>query len=72
MIEKDGTEKGVVHADMWVLDPRTMDWNKVMLWILKVTNPGNSSNIDLVYTTSSYILKGSILFLAYVLRWIFS
>ncbi|KAG0583546.1 hypothetical protein KC19_3G145600 [Ceratodon purpureus] len=27
--EKDGSEKGVVHADMWVLDPRTFEWNKV-------------------------------------------
>lgn len=38
MSEKDGTERGVVHADMWVLDPRTMEWNKVTLWILKVIN----------------------------------
>lgn len=38
MSEKDGTEKGVVHADMWVLDPRSMEWNKVSSWILGVTN----------------------------------
>lgn len=36
MSEKDGTEKGVVHADMWVLDPRSMEWNKVILWILSI------------------------------------
>lgn len=27
--DKDGPEKGMVHADMWVLDPRTWEWNKV-------------------------------------------
>ena len=31
LAEKDGTEKGVVHADMWVLDPRTWEWNKVCI-----------------------------------------
>jgi hypothetical protein len=29
MADKDGSEKGVVHADMWMLDPRTWEWNKV-------------------------------------------
>jgi N-acetylneuraminic acid mutarotase len=29
MADKDGSEKGVVHADMWTLDPRTWEWNKV-------------------------------------------
>ena len=30
--EKDpGSEKGVVHADLWVLDPRSWEWNKVKL-----------------------------------------
>lgn len=23
------SEKGVVHADLWSLDPRTWEWNKV-------------------------------------------
>lgn len=32
LAEKDGTEKGVVHADMWVLDPRTWEWNKVRIF----------------------------------------
>jgi hypothetical protein len=31
--DKDGSEKGIVHADMWVLDPRSGEWNKVSLCI---------------------------------------
>lgn len=27
--EKDASEKGVVHADMWMLDPRSWEWSKV-------------------------------------------
>lgn len=27
--DKDGSEKGIVHADMWVLDLRSGEWNKV-------------------------------------------
>ncbi|KAJ7535231.1 hypothetical protein O6H91_12G023500 [Diphasiastrum complanatum] len=27
--DKDGLDKGVVHADMWTLDPRAWDWSKV-------------------------------------------
>ncbi|KAK9108364.1 hypothetical protein Syun_024375 [Stephania yunnanensis] len=27
--DKNGSEKGVVHSDMWSLDPRTWEWNKV-------------------------------------------
>ncbi|PKA61367.1 Acyl-CoA-binding domain-containing protein 4 [Apostasia shenzhenica] len=27
--DKNGLEKGIVHSDMWVLDPRTWEWNKV-------------------------------------------
>ncbi|RAL48886.1 hypothetical protein DM860_001206 [Cuscuta australis] len=27
--DKSGSEKGVVHSDMWSLDPRTWEWNKV-------------------------------------------
>ncbi|KAI5664979.1 hypothetical protein M9H77_24302 [Catharanthus roseus] len=27
--DKNGSEKGSVHADMWSLDPRTWEWNKV-------------------------------------------
>jgi N-acetylneuraminic acid mutarotase len=26
-------EKGTVHADMWSLDPRTWEWNKVDTYI---------------------------------------
>lgn len=37
--EKDGSEKGVVHADMWVLDPRTFEWNKVIFWAPMSVNP---------------------------------
>ncbi|KAK4798380.1 hypothetical protein SAY86_030706 [Trapa natans] len=27
--DKNNSEKGIVHSDMWSLDPRTWDWNKV-------------------------------------------
>lgn len=27
--DKNTSERGVVHADMWSLDPRTWQWNKV-------------------------------------------
>ena len=27
--KSSSTEKGVVHSDMWSLDPRTWEWNKV-------------------------------------------
>ncbi|KAF9602947.1 hypothetical protein IFM89_032829 [Coptis chinensis] len=27
--DKNNSEKGIVHADMWSLDPRTWEWNKV-------------------------------------------
>ncbi|KAL2932771.1 Kelch domain-containing protein 4 [Bienertia sinuspersici] len=27
--DKNNSEKGVVHADMWSLDPKTWEWNKV-------------------------------------------
>ncbi|XP_043813471.1 kelch domain-containing protein 4 isoform X2 [Manihot esculenta] len=27
--DKNSSEKGVVHSDMWSLDPRTWEWNKV-------------------------------------------
>ncbi|XP_040378907.1 kelch domain-containing protein 4 [Oryza brachyantha] len=27
--DKTASEKGTVHADMWALDPRTWEWNKV-------------------------------------------
>ncbi|GAA0144998.1 hypothetical protein LIER_05295 [Lithospermum erythrorhizon] len=27
--EKSSSEKGIVHSDMWSLDPRTWEWNKV-------------------------------------------
>ncbi|XP_021808459.1 kelch domain-containing protein 4 isoform X1 [Prunus avium] len=27
--DKTGSEKGVVHSDLWSLDPRTWEWNKV-------------------------------------------
>ncbi|MCO5578073.1 hypothetical protein L7F22_031911 [Adiantum nelumboides] len=27
--EKDTSEKGVVHADLWMLDPRSWEWSKV-------------------------------------------
>lgn len=27
--DKSSSEKGIVHADMWSLDPRTWEWNKV-------------------------------------------
>lgn len=34
--DKSVTEKGIVHSDMWCLDPRTWEWNKVMGWISTV------------------------------------
>jgi hypothetical protein len=27
--DKSISEKGIVHSDMWSLDPRTWEWNKV-------------------------------------------
>nr|CAD1837069.1 unnamed protein product [Ananas comosus var. bracteatus] len=27
--DKIGSEKGIVHSDMWSLDPRTWEWNKI-------------------------------------------
>ncbi|XP_039133659.1 kelch domain-containing protein 4 [Dioscorea cayenensis subsp. rotundata] len=27
--DKSGSEKGIVHSDMWSLDPRSWEWNKV-------------------------------------------
>ncbi|XP_078172204.1 galactose oxidase/kelch repeat superfamily protein [Carex rostrata] len=27
--DKKGSEKGIVHSDMWSLDPRTWEWNKI-------------------------------------------
>ncbi|KAL6319712.1 hypothetical protein AAG906_026785 [Vitis piasezkii] len=27
--DKNNSEKGIVHSDMWSLDPRTWEWNKV-------------------------------------------
>ncbi|XP_057970399.1 uncharacterized protein LOC131159477 isoform X2 [Malania oleifera] len=27
--DKKNSEKGIVHSDMWLLDPRTWEWNKV-------------------------------------------
>ncbi|TQD79022.1 hypothetical protein C1H46_035408 [Malus baccata] len=27
--DKTGSEKGIVHSDLWSLDPRTWEWNKV-------------------------------------------
>ncbi|XP_028948256.2 uncharacterized protein [Malus domestica] len=27
--DKTGSEKGIVHSDLWALDPRTWEWNKV-------------------------------------------
>ncbi|KAE8123982.1 hypothetical protein FH972_018895 [Carpinus fangiana] len=27
--DKNSSEKGIVHSDMWSLDPRTWEWNKV-------------------------------------------
>ncbi|KAF3793696.1 Kelch domain-containing protein 4 [Nymphaea thermarum] len=29
--DKSASEKGVVHADMWSLDPRSWEWNKVSM-----------------------------------------
>ncbi|KMZ65083.1 hypothetical protein ZOSMA_33G01160 [Zostera marina] len=26
----NSSEKGIVHSDMWSLDPRTWEWSKVM------------------------------------------
>lgn len=28
--DKSGSEKGNVHSDMWSLDPKTWEWNKVL------------------------------------------
>ncbi|RWR96935.1 kelch domain-containing protein 4 [Cinnamomum micranthum f. kanehirae] len=27
--DKNSTEKGIVHSDMWSLDPKTWEWNKI-------------------------------------------
>ncbi|KAJ0972836.1 hypothetical protein J5N97_020795 [Dioscorea zingiberensis] len=27
--DKNGSEKGIVHSDMWSLDPRSWEWNKI-------------------------------------------
>lgn len=27
--DKNGSEKGIVHSDLWSLDPRNWEWNKV-------------------------------------------
>jgi hypothetical protein len=27
--DKSSSEKGIVHSDMWSLDPKTWEWNKV-------------------------------------------
>ncbi|KAJ6801833.1 kelch domain-containing protein 4 [Iris pallida] len=27
--DKNGSEKGIVHSDLWSLDPRTWEWNKI-------------------------------------------
>jgi hypothetical protein len=27
--DKNSSEKGIVHSDMWSLDPRTWEWSKV-------------------------------------------
>lgn len=29
--DKSGSEKGNVHSDMWSLDPKTWEWNKVYI-----------------------------------------
>ncbi|XP_068666288.1 uncharacterized protein [Aristolochia californica] len=29
LADKNSSEKGIVHSDMWSLDPRTWEWNKV-------------------------------------------
>jgi hypothetical protein len=49
LAEKDGTEKGVVHADMWVLDPRTWEWNKVCILETSIEGLYCSSNLVLHY-----------------------
>lgn len=28
---KNNSEKGIVHSDMWSLDPKTWEWNKVCM-----------------------------------------
>jgi hypothetical protein len=32
--DKSASEKGIVHSDMWSLDPKTWEWNKVVVWSL--------------------------------------
>jgi hypothetical protein len=32
--DKSISEKGIVHSDMWSLDPRTWEWNKVDFFFL--------------------------------------
>lgn len=46
------SEKGIVHADLWSLDPRTWEWNKVCnsrwhhfwsyytVYMIKLVSPG--------------------------------
>lgn len=35
--DKSSSEKGIVHSDMWSLDPRTWEWNKVCFSFLSST-----------------------------------
>lgn len=34
LLDKSVSEKGIVHSDMWSLDPKTWEWNKVVVWSL--------------------------------------
>lgn len=36
--DKSSSEKGIVHSDMWSLDPRTWDWNKVCISSMLYSN----------------------------------
>lgn len=35
--DKNSTEKGIVHSDMWSLDPKTWEWNKVVMFLTPIT-----------------------------------
>jgi hypothetical protein len=52
-VDKDSiSEKGVVHADMWVLDPRSWEWNKVLTFIFY----SSKSLFSLQQTTAFFYL----------------
>ncbi|KAF5204533.1 Kelch domain-containing protein [Thalictrum thalictroides] len=52
--DKNNSEKGIVHADLWSLDPRTWEWNKV-----KKTGmpPGPRAGFSMCNSGKSFLCK---------------